>query len=596
MIRGNYMRVLRNLRSALGRKAMNLRRAFALLGLAGIAMLTLVSCGRRNAAFTDDDGLLKYVPADTPYLYAALQPQPEDLIEKMGPWMESMVDSYRTLIEAAVSQVETAELSEAEQRKVRSVSEILAELITPEGRENAGFGRGTLGVLYGRGLLPVLRVALSDGARFEATIDRIATAMNDSLPVATLGTHSYRYFENDALRIVIAVDGDELVVTGVPNGLSDEHLAAVLNGELPSESIADSGKLEELAEAYEFTPHLMGLFDFDRLAATLLEPQSGTNAELLALVGYDPAAMLSDVCRSEFRDLANVSPRVVLGTTRLDAEEIAMKVVFELRSDIAAGLLPIATSLPGLGTLSEGLLSFGMGLDVAAARDFLAARLDALQADPFRCESLQDFQQGVPEARQALNTPLPPFVYGIKGLVAVVDEVRGLDNLAAGLPPTGFDLRLLLAADDAQGIVAMGAALSPDLAALDLQPDGTPVRMDVPPQIGPMVSEAYVALTRQAIAIAVGNDAESRLRSLVNAPAGPPLFLSTEMDARRYYGIVADMMAAGLQDDPGTPPEIREAMNGFLTPLANAPFERARGEVRFTEHGVEMLSTMTLGN
>jgi hypothetical protein len=37
-------------------------------------------------------------------------------------------------------------------------------------------------------------------------------------------------------------------------------------------------------------------------------------------------------------------------------------------------------------------------------------------------------------------------------------------------------------------------------------------------------------------------------------------------------------------------------MNGLLTPFANGPFERARGEVRFTEHGVEMLSSMTLSD
>jgi hypothetical protein len=575
---------------------MNLRRAFTLLGLAGIALLAIVSCGRRNTAWTDAEGLLKYVPADTPYLYAALQPQPEDLLEKLEPWMESMVDSYRALIDAAFAEVDASQLSEAQRQQVRSVGEILAELVTPEGRENAGFGSGTLGVLYGRGLLPVLRVTLSDGARFEATIDRIETAMNGALPVATLGEHTYRYFESDAIRVVIAVDDNELIVTCVPAGLSDEHLAAVLDGDLPAESIADSEKLEDFAEAYEFVPYQIGFVDFDQLAATLLEPQSGTNAELLGLVGYDPAVMLSDMCRTEFRGLANVSPRVVLGTKRYDAEEIAMKAVIELRADIAAGLVPIAASLPGLGTIGEGLFAFGIGLDVAAARDFLVARLDALQADPFRCEALLDLQQGVPQVRQALNTPLPPLVYGIKGFVAVVDDISGIDNLAAGLPPTGIDARLLLASDDAPGIVAMGAAFDPELAQLDLQPNGTPVRMSSPQAMGgPMFSETYVALTQRAIAAAVGNDAEARLRSLINAPAGEPMFLSTSMDAKRYYGILGDMMAIAGQD-ASAPPEVRDAMNGLLTPFANGPFERVRGEVRFTEHGVEMLSSMTLSD
>lgn len=108
-----------------------------------------------------------------------------------------------------------------------------------------------------------------------------------------------------------------------------------------------------------------------------------------------------------------------------------------------------------------------------------------------------------------------------------------------------------------------------------------------------MVAEAYAALTQQAVAVAVGNDSEARLRSLLAAPAGDPLFLSSDIDLGRYYGLMANMASLGAQN-AAAPPELAEAMNDLMTTFSEGPFDRSRGDVRFTERGVEMRSTVTL--
>lgn len=574
---------------------MNQRRASALLGLTA-ALAIIASCSRQSSVWTDDEGLLKYVPADTPYLFAALTPAPDELFDKLDPWIASMLESYRAIMDAGLSQATSEEsgLSDEQRQQMLAVGDIADELLTPEGWRNAGLTRESRVVLYGRGLLPVLRVTLSDGALFESLIDRVETATGSKLPVATVGEHSYRYFETGTVRLVLAVQDNELIATVAPMGISDEHLMGVLEGTLSGESIAASGKLRDLAADHGFSAYQIGFIDVDRLAATMLEPQSGTNAELLALAGYDPSVMLSDECRTEFGELANVAPRIVLGSTVLNADEISGKAVLELRSDIAAALVPVAASVPGLGTISEGLVAFGMGLNVAAARDFVESRLDAIQADPFTCEQLQGIAQGVPAVRQALNSPVPPFVNGIRGFVAVLDDIRGM-NLAANQPPTGVDLRLLLASDDAADIVAMAKAFIPQIATLNLEADGTPVRIDVPPEIGPMVAEAYAALTQQAVAVAVGNDSEARLRSLLAAPAGDPMFLSSDIDLGRYYGLIGEMSSLGAQN-AAVSPELSAAMNDLMKTFGEGPFDRSRGDVRFTERGVEMRSTVTLSD
>jgi hypothetical protein len=578
---------------------MNQRRAqalLALLGLVGAAALAMVSCSRPDAVWTDADGLLRYVPADTPYLYAVLRPAPDELRDKLLPAAEAMLDSYRTFVESfleqAAANANLPDRGEAQQR-IRAVAEILAELITEEGRIDSGMGREPIGVFYGRGLLPVLRQTLEDGSRFEATIARIESAAGSELPKATLGEHSYRYIENDALRVVIAVQEDQLIVTGMPVGLSDAHLRAVLEGELPRESLAASGKLRELAEKYGFAPFQAGFVDIERLSATFLESPGGSDAELLALAGFDAASMLSETCRMELRELANVAPRVVMGTAALDAGQVRVKGVLELRPDIAAGLGAVAAAVPGLGTSSDGLFAIGMGFDVAAARDFALARLDAIESDPFQCEYFREIQQGVPAARQELSRPPPPYVEDIYGLVMILDEVRGMD-LVADRPPTGIDARVLLASDSASSLVAMASGFVPEIAALDLEPDGAPARLPVPPAMGPMVTEAYAALTGQALAVAIGRDAETRLRALLAAPASEPMFLISDLDLPRYYALISDVTAAAAADDPAMPREWRAAMGNLMGSLANGPFDRSRGELRFTEHGVEVVSTVTL--
>ena len=166
-------------------------------------------------------------------------------------------------------------------------------------------------------------------------------------------------------------------------------------------------------------------------------------------------------------------------------------------------------------------------------------------------------------------------------------------DLASGRPPSSVDFRLLLASDDAPGIAAMGTAFIPEIAALDLQPNGRPVRVDIPPTIGPMVSEAYAALTEGAVAIAVGNDSEERLMQLIEARAGEPLLASWNYDMRRYYAIMVDAMSLSAAQDASMPPDVQQAMDEMMAALTEGPFNRAL-DIRFTEHGVEILSTVTL--
>jgi len=411
------------------------------------------------------------------------------------------------------------------------------------------------------------------------------------MSVATIEGQSYRYAGDDEGRLVVAVIDNEIVLSIVPTNLPDELLKSVLGLTLPKSSMADSGELQKIIDDNDFLTHSVGRIDFERIVATFLDDQSGVNEELLALMEYD-GSVLDDVCRSEIREMSGIFPRIVTGYSEMSVDRFVSNTILEVRSDIAAGLATLPAPVPGLGTDQGGLLAFGMSVDLLAAREFYTARLDALQADPYECELFADLQEGLEQARTALNQPIPPIVYSFKGFVAVVEDIEGMD-LANSQPPTSADIRVLVTTDNAAGLLAMGAMFSPEIAGLDIKPDGKPVRFESQRLAG-VVDAAYVAMTDTALAMSIGQGTEARLGDMLSAAVNEPHpFASMEMDAARYYEFISKTMVIEDDEEDPTPPELKAAF-GETMAAAGQVFSRMKVRVEFTERGIEFPSTIEL--
>lgn len=564
-----------------------------------VALAALAACSDKTpepGAAIADSAFLEYVPADTPYVFATLAPLPDDVNEKFEQSMGDILGAYRSVLrEALGSAMEDAgadEEASADAARVMNLIDHLSGFMSPEGMREAGIARDAKFAFYGVGILPVMRIELADADAFEAALTSTEEEAGEPMATATLDGVSYRHAGDDKVRVILAVNDSQAIATVVPATLSDDSLRAVLGLAIPAQNIADAGRLQAIADTYGFTAHMLGFLDVERIAATFTTPQTGPNAELLAMAGYSDS-VLSDVCKVEIGEVAGIAPRLVTGYTDINSRELKSKAVLELRSDIADGLATLPAPVPGLGADHGGLFSFGMSIDLLAAREFYSARLDAMEADPYECELLSGLQAGVAQGRAVLQQPVPPMVYGVKGFLAVIDDIEGLD-MATKQPPTSIDMRFLLATENAPGLVAMGTMFSPELAALNLQADGKPVKLDIPQmQAGP-VDEAWVAMSDTAIAMAVGNGSESKVGGmLTNAEGTPPPFMSTHMDAGRYYGFVAEAMRSGGDDSPN--PEISESMAELMETLGNL-FERMSVDIQFTDRGIEMPSVVTLAD
>lgn len=562
---------------------MNKRVPFRTACLSAVALAAAACSPSGDDAWTDDDGLLRYVPADTPYLLAKVAAPPDGLADKLEGDFEAVLAAYeQAMLEAA------AEAGEGDGPPAATF-EALADFMNLETVHAAGLTRDTTMAFYGAGMLPVLRLTLSEGHELESTVERILELHGIELTTATIEGASYRYLDLDGGRLVVRIDGREAVLSVVPAGLSEDQLKTVLGVTLPEQSIASSGTLRELADGYGFLPYYAGFLDVDRVAGTLLDEPSGMDAELLELAGYD-ASELGDTCRAELRAMADLAPRAVSGYTALGADAFEANTVLELREDIAADLVGLGAPVPGLGVSHDALFAYGMGLDLSAAREFLDARVAALESDPYECELFAGMQADMTENRQALDR-VPALAYGFRGFLAVVDEMSAPD-LATGPVPGDLNARVLIATQNAPALFNMGALFVPELAALNLEPDGEPVAVDVPPQAGLPIQTAYVALTDSAIALGVGDDAEARLAALLGAPASEPgTFLSFEADLARYSELVSQLLAqsgAGAERPPGEPS--RESMMRVLSGMNH----RSRVDFRFTERGLEMPTAVTL--
>jgi len=566
-------------------------RVFAVFA---ISTLMVAGCGKDEETVADDT-LLKYVPADTPYVFASLEPLPDDIMDELEPMIDRVLVSYRSVLEEVIVAKE-AELIEEQRtsedtQKVKAFVEGLSTLLSVEGMREAGIARDSLMAFYGNGLLPVMRIELSDGALFEAAIARLEQQGGDQMLVADFEGQSYRYFDAEELRILIAVVEDQAVFAMVPAAFDDAQTGRALGLTLPDSSITDSTVLQDIISKYDYTNHVVGFVDVAAIAERFVGEPSGLDVDLMALLEVDDTE-LSNVCKEEIRDVAGVVPRMVAGYTGISAKRFDSSVVFELRDDIATGLQALPAVVPGLGGDHGGLMSFGMSLDVKEARSFMEARLDAMEADPFECEHFADLQGGVAQARESLNQPLPPMVYDFKGFVAIIDEIEGLD-VASQTPPTSVDGSFLLAMDNAQGLVAMGAMFSPELAALNLQPGGDPVALDLP-QLQAMGISAFAALTDSAVAVSVGEESESEVQGMLNAEGSTPApFVSFSIDAARYYSFMGEAIGAGEAVEDSPTPEMKAALQNMMMSVADL-YDRMSGDVLFTENGIEMHVTETL--
>lgn len=587
-------------------------RKFSIAALAGCFLTASTACATNTSGGPD---MLSYIPEDSPYVFAMEEALPSELIEKLEPATEDLLNGYQTIVRHAMQEELDKQLVEggdpADVEKFQGLMDEVLHLMSVEGLREAGIESGALMAFYGHGMLPVFRAELTDEQLFNDAIARFEAKADASMSVAEVGGQSYRYFGAEEFRVLLATVDGQAVVTLVPTEFDDAAVSNVLGITKPGQNLANSNKIEALKTEYGFEDYMTGYIDVVRIADTFLGNRTGTDAalfEIFEAMDYSDADTadsedeyieedkeLSPTCKAEFLELAGVAPRIVFGYSDVSDKALDSSMIFELRGDIAAGLSTLPAPVPGLGTDPGGLFSFGMSLNPMALRTFYEERLDAIEADPFECEGLSSMQDLVASGRAVLAQPIPPLVYGFRGFVANVLDIDGFD-VSTDTPPESVDATVLFAIENAESLLMMGAMFDPELAALNLLPDGKPVRLDMP-KVTSVVQDAFAAMTQNAMSVSVGDGAEGNAAAVLQADTSDPSpFMSVAMDSKRYYSMVGDAMMVADSDEgeKEMPIEVRQAIRDVMI-ASGRLYERMAVDVRFTDRGIEVDGRVTLG-
>jgi hypothetical protein len=553
-----------------------------------------------SAGSGESADLLKYIPADTPYVFASTEPLPTKLAEKLEPTIDEILQVYQSILRYAMDE-QLAKMSAEEGgsddgEKFQGVAEEVLGLMSLEGIRGAGIDRESAFAIYGNGIMPVIRFELSDSDLFDAAIERIEKKAGESLTVGDAGGETYKYFDADKMKLIVATLNNQAVLTVVPSSYDESQVALALGVKMPGQSLYESKRLAAISKEYGFSEHMIGFIDNNRIAGIFTGNATDSDKALFAAIGEEPPEV-SEICSAEIMETVGIVPRVVFGYSDISAEQLKSSMIIELRDDIATGLATVPASVPGLGSDPGGLMSFGVGFSLMAVREFFEARLDAMEADPYKCEYFAELQAGVAKGREALSQPLPPVAYSFKGFVANIEDIQGMD-IASNTPPTSIDASILVAVENAQALIMMAAMMDPQIAALNLLPDGKPVKLEMA-QLAEISNEVFAALSDNALAISLGEGAETNSADMLvaDSPDSPP-FMSMSMDSARYYSMIGDamsMQAVDTGDDSKMPAEIRSAMQKVMM-LSGSMYDRMSVEIRFTERGVEIDGLMELSD
>ncbi|MDA1063284.1 MAG: hypothetical protein O2907_02915, partial [Proteobacteria bacterium] len=253
-----------------------------LILIAVFSVATLIACGdsdeesKQAGEIAAAGSLLNYVPADSPYVFASLAPLPDDVLDKLEPKINRILSSYQILLQEmvvmAAQPADTESASEEDQLDQQKAVAILSEmssLFSIEGLRGAGFERKSRSILYGNGLLPVIRLEVSNGALFEAALARIEESAGEKMEQMSIAGNPVRYVDVDQARILVAVLDKQVVLSVAPVDFAEPQLSSLLGFAAPASTIAAAGVLQKISGDYGYNDFLIGYLDFARIVGTL---------------------------------------------------------------------------------------------------------------------------------------------------------------------------------------------------------------------------------------------------------------------------------------------------------------------------------------
>lgn len=498
--------------------SMLLRRALPLVLLAA-----LTACGKKQDASVP----LAYAPADTPYVFANIDPLPQAVRDQyfssLKPMWPAVLGTYTRLIDDA------KDLTDEQRKVARAILDEFGAFAEKGSAAEAGFTGEARFALYGVGLVPVARWEIADADKLRATVARVEAKAGAKLAVAKIGEQEYWHVGNDKVVAIFAIVGKHLVATIAPPAATDDLRKRLLGLAPPDKSLLDAGALDAINRDNKFTPYGTVLVDIVRIVDVATGEPDATMREFTTALGSPPTPT-DPTCRKEFLEIANKYPRVVAGYTKLEPKTMDMVALLQLEPALAKDVAAAVGSAPGSAGQADGLFDVSLSLPVLKLKDFWIKQTKAVVDKPYACAQLDDLNRTFTEMNQKLATTIPPPVSDLTGARVT------LTKLAMGKEGAKPDLsgKLLIGLTNPMSALAMGQLAIPQLKEVKLTPDGSTVAL--PPGLVPGdVPPLFAAMNDKAIALAAGQGEDAALGAYLTAPASTdPVFMRMYFTGSMY--------------------------------------------------------------
>lgn len=471
--------------------------------------------------------VLSYVPADTPYLLATLQPIPRGWRDRMYASADERVAELQKQLALMPTDKDRGSLAPP----VRAALAVLAELQATDAKhwtQALGFDEDGRFVIYGASLWPVLRYTVADPAKVTHFAQVAIDAAGVAVTKAELGGKTYWRYDDDGATIVGAIVDGDLVASMFPTSIVNEMLPLVLGTVKPAKSLADTQSITALMGHYQLMPASFGYVDLRATADIVMGRTTGSSSGLDRPISQ-AAGSLPGACRADIDRLVGLVPRVVLGYRKLDANGAQFRMIAELPAAVAAAIAKLRTAVPEVTAGGNGRALMTLG--VAASYEDMVPLIRRVATNvgdhPFTCPWFARLNDAAADALRVIDRPMPPVLRTLRGFSFVMDDF-------AKDPPL-VEAHATFVGPHLRDLMSMLSMFVPGFNGVTLPADGSPVPLPLAALHVPPTITAHVAATDERLSVAVGTGTEARVREMIGSglPKHSPLF-SMSMDFTRW--------------------------------------------------------------
>ncbi len=563
---------------------------------------------------------IDYVPSDTPYLVTSLVPIPPAANERMKRYSGQIIEMFKSgakqgfLKGLNAGEPETADAAakRADAEQMLSLFAQLGEIYTnDEAALKAGFKPQARFAIYGVGLVPVMRVEISDAAKARLTVANTLNKIidfskkaNAKLAVkkrnpdfsytrsALRGGEMFR-LGTEKVQPIIVIEGDQLVLSVLPLNAQPDLLQMVAPA-IPGSAKAASAKLDVIQKNYGLNGYAIGFVEFAPLANMFMGKANKLEAALWA-ASHDekmPMPMPTAACKSEMLSFISHMPRAVMGYTTMTGTEMTAKVVLEVEPEIATQLTSTVVPMPAYGNGSSFKMAFST--DPLKTMNVMRVQAEKVIAKPYTCPDLLSWNESAAKLKESLANPMLGMVAMVKGFGLSLDDVA-MDFAAEKPEPRGITGNFALFTDQPEAVLGMVQGYVTQLANTKPELAGKPVKLD--PAIFASVpagslsaNEGYAAMNSAMLIVGVGKNRLSDLSALQKAPSSK----NGEAFEFSYGSALLDLALASMEKAKASMPAADQ--EGYeqmmvIQKTMMAQIESVGSTLAFTKNGVEMIST-----